>query len=98
MRSTLRDTSGVFDESAAKNFGHYTLGNIVARGAESAGGNDEVGGGEGSLDSVANVGGIITDCTDTGNLPALFAKDTGDETRVGIGNAPEQYFVADDDY
>ena len=70
----------VFYESAAKDFGHYTLGNIIARGAESAGGNDEVGNGEGSLDSIADIGGIVADGAYAGNLPALFAKGAGDET------------------
>ena len=88
----------VVHHSAAENVAEQTLGDVVARGAEATGGKHKLAFGQRGLHGAADVGGIIAHGADAFHIPSGGRESAGDEARIGVGDASQQDFVADNYY
>lgn len=87
---------GVFAECAAEYFAEGLLGDVVACGAESSSGQDNVGATEGFGDCATDFRGRVGDDGHVGDFPTFGVHCAREEAAVGVDDLSDEEFVADD--
>jgi hypothetical protein len=84
----------VEDELSAEDLRDNIAGEVVAGGAETAGGDDQIRPCQGLAESVLDLPGVVRDTNLAGNFPAQVGKLAAKPLLVGVENTADQEFGA----